>query len=736
MSVVRRLRTMAVVVLGVFGVGLAVGSAAAPAAFIHRLLPPEEGFGAFSNRPTGVAVDQSDGNVFATEGGFEEGGEGNVVKVFGAEGGLPAGGAPSVLHGPFNFGVEQIGLAVDNACFLSGKSGAACTSFDASNGDIYVPTLSGGGEVVEKYTLNASNEYEYVCQFTGYGGLSGSACEKVPSRSPTRHFSRPIGAAVDSNGNVYIADLGSEAIYEYNSAGEEVEGPITGVFGHPDYLALDSAGDLFVSGNGNGKVVELKRKPTGGFEPGIEIASGRFARGIAVDPVHNLLYVDFGSEVAEYTHTGGKVTLRSEFGAGIVAFSQGLGVNDTSGEVYVSDLEFGNIHIYGPALVSPDTRTGGVSGLGPTGATLEGEVNPDSATLALTACEFQYGLGEVEPGVEPVFTSSVPCASVPGPGEGYVGVSAQASGIAEPYTPYHYRLVSGNENGKTYGETKTFRSFKIPPVVDDKPGSASEISQLSATLNGTVDPVGVPTSCHFAYGTTTAYGSIIPIPDQYVASDRADHAVTQTIVGLTPGTTYNYALVANSPGGTTTGPDETFTTPPVPVPAVLTGVASDVAVGSVTLTGSVDPQGWETGYYFEYGPTPAYGARWPGIPITLGAFTGPQGVVSAIQNLQPGTTYHYRLVASNPGGTSYGQDQTFTTPSYPVSLIQLVPQLSANIVFIDSEIKPGKATGKSLTRPQKLANALKACKRKPKSKRAGCVKQARNKYGPVVKKKK
>ncbi|MGC2374443.1 MAG: hypothetical protein WA484_11280 [Solirubrobacteraceae bacterium] len=735
MSVIRRLTTMALAALCVLWVGLALGSAAAPAAFIHRLLPPEEGFGAFSNRPTGVAVDQLSGNVFATEGGFEEG-EGNVVKVFGPEGGLPVGGAPAVLHGSFNFNVEPVGLAIDNACFLGGKSGAACTSFDPSNGDIYVPTVRGGGEVVEKYTLNASNEYEYVCQFTGYGGLSGSACEKEPSRSPVKHFQRPLGAAVDAEGDVYIADEGSEAIYEFNSVGEEVEGPITGPFGAPDYLALDAGGDLFVRGYHNGTVVELKRNPSGGFEPGIELVEGAFTYGIAVDPVHNILYLDLGQSIAEYTLNGGKVTLLSEFGAGIIGFSEGLGVNDTSGDIYVSDLGFGNIHIFGPAVVAPDTRTDGISGLGPTGAMLEGEVNPDSATLALTTCEFQYGPGEVEPGVEPVFTSSVPCSSVPGPGEGYVVVSALVSGIVEPYSPYHYRLVAGNENGKTYGESKTFLSFKVPPVVDDKPGSASEVGQLSATLNGTVDAVGVPTSYHFAYGVTSAYGSVVPVPDQYVASDRTDHPVTQTIVGLTPGTTYHYALVANSPGGTTTGPDETFTTPPVPVPAVLTGVASNVAVGSVTLAGSVDPQGWETGYYFEYGPTPGYGARWPGIPITLGALTGPQGVVSAIQGLLPGTTYHYRLVASNPGGTDYGQDQTFATPSYPVSVIQQVPVLSTDIGFIDPETKTGKVTGKSLTRGQKLANALKACKHKPKSKRAACEKQARNKYGPVAKKKK
>ena len=384
-----------------------------------------------------------------------------------------------------------------------------------------------------------------------------------------------------------------------------------------------------------------------------------------------------------------------------LGFSGGLGVNDTSGDVYVSDLS-GVVHIFGPALIAPDTRTAGVSGLSPGSATLQGEVDPDSSTLAITTCEFQYGPGEVEPETEPVYTLSVPCSSLPGPGEGFTAVSAQATGLVEPYAPYHYRLVSGNENGITYGENRTLLSFKVPPVVDGEPGFASEVSQLSATLNGTIDPVGVPTSYHFAYGTSSAYGSVAPFPEQYVANDRTTHTVSQMIGGLAPGTTYHYALVANSPGGTTTGPDETFTTPLVPVPVVTTGSAGEVSVGSATLAGSVDPQGWETGYFFEYGPTAAYGSRWPTLDVTLGALTGGQPIVAFLQNLQPGTVYHYRLVASNPGGSGYGADETFATPAYPAPAIQEAPVLktvAGTTTKTGTSKTPAKHKAKNARRP-------------------------------------
>ncbi len=695
MSVIRR---AIVVGLAVLGLGLALDGAPASAAFVHHVLPPEEGFGSFA-RGTGVTIDLASENVFVVDSGSEP----NVVRVFGPEGLSPLGGAPAELpglHAPFELNQEQIGIAIDNACLLSGRSGAACTSFDPSNGDIYVPNVRGDGEVLEKFRLNASDAYEYVCQFTGYGGLTGSACEPEPAQAAATHFFHPIAAAVDSSGNVYVADQGGdEAIYEFNAAGEEVEGPITGSFGSPGYLAVDASGDLFIIG-AERKVFELKHKAGGGFEPAVELVGGASAYGIAVDPVHNLLYLDFGSYISEYSLAGGNVTLLSEFGAGSMAFSAGLGVNDVSGNVYASDFS-GVVHIFGPALIAPDTRTTGVTGLHPGMATLQGEVDPDSVSLAVTTCEFQYGAGEVEPGTEPVYTASVPCSTVPGTGEQFAVVSARVSGL-EVYSPYHYRLVSGNENGKTYGADQPFVSAKVAPVVDTEPGFASEVSQLSATLNGTVDPVGVPTSYHFLYGTTSAYGSLAPFPERYVASDRAAHTVSQTIVGLTPNTTYHYALVANSPGGTSTGPDETFTTPPVPVPAVTTGSASEVSVGSATLAGTVDPQGWETGYYFEYGPTPAYGSRWPSLPVTLGALTGGQPIVTFLQNLQPGTVYHYRLVATNPGGTGYGADQTFQTPGYPASVIQEAPVLKTPL-GINPETKPSSKAPKHKARKRKKA---------------------------------
>ncbi len=91
-------------------------------------------------------------------------------------------------------------------------------------------------------------------------------------------------------------------------------------------------------------------------------------------------------------------------------------------------------------------------------------------------------------------------------------------------------------------------------------GSASSVSQTSATLNGTVNPNGLSTTVTFQRGTTTAYGtSITPVSSPLIAS-AGSTGVSVNLTGLTCNTTYHFRVVASSSGGTTNGSDQTFTT--------------------------------------------------------------------------------------------------------------------------------------------------------------------------------
>lgn len=104
----------------------------------------------------------------------------------------------------------------------------------------------------------------------------------------------------------------------------------------------------------------------------------------------------------------------------------------------------------------------------------------------------------------------------------------------------------------------------------------------------------------------------------------------------------------------------TYTDPVTPVPA--TGAATELTASSATLNGTVDPNGSETAYWFEYGETTAYGAAVPASEDgDAGSGADMVAVDESVFGLAPATTYHYRLVASSAQGTVVGEDAAFTT---------------------------------------------------------------------------
>jgi predicted lipoprotein with Yx(FWY)xxD motif len=93
-------------------------------------------------------------------------------------------------------------------------------------------------------------------------------------------------------------------------------------------------------------------------------------------------------------------------------------------------------------------------------------------------------------------------------------------------------------------------------------------------LRGTVYDYGGTTTYHFEYGTTTAYGASVPMPDAD-ASGALATSVSQSVTGLMPDTTYHYRLVStNSVEGTAMSADATFSTAtstPTPTPTPTPG---------------------------------------------------------------------------------------------------------------------------------------------------------------------
>jgi hypothetical protein len=94
-------------------------------------------------------------------------------------------------------------------------------------------------------------------------------------------------------------------------------------------------------------------------------------------------------------------------------------------------------------------------------------------------------------------------------------------------------------------------------------------------------------------------------------------------------------------------------------PTVSTSLATSVQEEQATLNGSVNPNATDTHYYFQYGTSTGYGSSSPEIDGGSGTSTVPVSV--PVTNLMSDIKYHYRIVATNSAGTSYGADQTFRT---------------------------------------------------------------------------
>jgi hypothetical protein len=148
-------------------------------------------------------------------------------------------------------------------------------------------------------------------------------------------------------------------------------------------------------------------------------------------------------------------------------------------------------------------------------------------------------------------------------------------------------------------------------------------------------------------------------------------------VSLAPSGSATFSMLTNfSPSGQLIG-----------APTVVTGSASGVSQSAAALSGSVNPNGGPVSdCHFDWGTTTAYGQT-AACASSPGSGTTAVAVSAALSGLAASTTYHFRVVATNPSGTSAGGDQAFTTlpvASPPVLLSSSVPvvQGSSGAAFV------------------------------------------------------
>ncbi len=115
----------------------------------------------------------------------------------------------------------------------------------------------------------------------------------------------------------------------------------------------------------------------------------------------------------------------------------------------------------------------------------------------------------------------------------------------------------------------------------------------------------------------------------------------------------------------------------VPASLAVTLPPSQVTASTAGASATVNPRdALLTGCSFEFGTSTAYGQSAPctSLPTATG---GNQSVAALLEGLVSNTTYHYRIIASSPSGTTQGADVTFTTAlSSSIPILQPHPSIT------------------------------------------------------------
>ena len=431
-------------------------------AAVAQAEPPKlisyESFSAHQFRAVGVAVEGS-GDLFVSS-LYEEGffGDSKVVKL---------GPSGKLLSPPSPFGSEHYsGVAVNPA-----------------NGDVYVLGEEGGPCFGPGFCVSPLTPAMIFVYDPNTGALLRSF-EVPTSRNAFGGFFTDVQIAADSAGNVYVPQPSKEEpassdtfvpnneVHKYSPSGTLLKtftGSGAGALNEPEGVAVDSSGNLWVADSGNNRIVELASSgaPVEVNGKPVEIKS-EGVWSVALDGHGDVFaLVENGADpcgkleepsclhLVEYSSEGRQL---ADAGAGHFGlpdsasdrFISGVAVDQASGRVYVTDGAKEKVWVFGPPL-APVVGRELTAEVGVSEAKLGALVNPGGIQ---TTYRFEYG-----PTTEYGSSTPSPEGSV---GEGLEShaVWAAASGLA-PGSTYHYRVVATSEVGTAYGEDQTFTTLTV-----------------------------------------------------------------------------------------------------------------------------------------------------------------------------------------------------------------------------------------------------------------------------------
>jgi hypothetical protein len=365
----------------------------------------------------------------------------------------------------------------------------------------------------------------------------------------------PIGVN-QSTGSVLVRDRGHGGVLDqFDPLGNPLEFSGTGSTAlsipvgynggsgyNPDKLAIDNSG---TASQGN---IYLNSEQAGvyGYNAAGEVLSPNYPIpgaseafcGVAVSPSGSL-WVDaiIGFGVIEYSPDGTPTGNRFEATGCPSAF-------DTDGNFYAGSL-FTGVTKYKPNGLGSYTLAGTI---GDSGNVTALAVDPTTNDIWVDHGGYLSGYHATDPLVETA------------PFETVDGLTA-SNGMAFDGEGNLYVAETGVPSDPASSKVDIFhRQPPSAPVI--KHESATDVRSTSAYLNASVVAAGSDTTVRFEFGTSESYGSVLP--EIELGNKSTPFSPSAPVTGLTPGTTYHYHVVATNDSGTTSGPDRTFSTYPIP----------------------------------------------------------------------------------------------------------------------------------------------------------------------------
>jgi hypothetical protein len=303
--------------------------------------------------------------------------------------------------------------------------------------------------------------------------------------------------------------------------------------------------------------------------------------------------------------------------------------SNREGTTYSPDREF--LTLRAPPLVVTEGADH-FEVIGETGnATLHGKVNPEG-----TGTEYRFEWG-TEPGS---FTHIEPMRSA-GQGTSYQLVEQTISGLLGE-RHYYYRLFAQSNEGETAGGEEHFETPNWSPTV--KAETATQVVPGTYKLSGKINPEGFGTHYRFEWGTSENYGSSYASPTELTGTSEVP--VSHEIAGLKEETTYYFRIVGESSEGSGEAKG-TFKTPRWK-PTIVKVWPYEVGTFEPLLKASINPNGTDTHYYFEY----SNGTRLPKEgEVDMGSEAKAQTVSQRSGLLSPKSSHIFKVVAHNSWGT-------------------------------------------------------------------------------------